>query len=126
MNPLSIRFVKASLIYLALAVTVGLTFTLWPQTIWNHRAMHAHVALLGWVSLFIFGFAYHIIPRLSRRNLYSGRLGTLHFYLANVGVVGLAVSFTLTPHQGWETVRPFALASGLSFALGAYFFVINI
>lgn len=126
MNPLSIRFIKASWVYLALTVTVGLTFTLWPQGIWSHRVMHAHVALLGWVSLFIFGFAYHVIPRISQRNLYSERLATLHFYLANIGIVGLAASFTLIPRRGWDAVQLLAPAAGFSFALGAYFFVINI
>ncbi|MBI5197287.1 MAG: cbb3-type cytochrome c oxidase subunit I [Nitrospirae bacterium] len=125
MNPLSVRFLRASLLYLVLAVTVGLTFTLWPQIIWSHRVRHAHIALLGWVSMFIFGVAYHVVPRISTRTLYSERMGSLHFYLANIGTIGLAACFTVIPHRGWDTVWPFASLSAFLFALGAYLFVVN-
>ena len=89
MNKLSSIFIKTSLIYLAISTVLGLVITIGP----GYSFMHSHFALIGWLSFFVFGLAYEIIPRYSGKPLFSEKLGFIHFWLGNIGVVGLALSY---------------------------------
>jgi len=55
---------------------------------------HAHVNLLGWVEMAIFGALYYVVPRVARRPIHSLRLVKVHFWMHNVGLVGMVVFFT--------------------------------
>jgi cbb3-type cytochrome oxidase subunit 1 len=55
--------------------------------------MHSHFALVGWVSFMVFGLAYESIPRFSSKPLYSRKLGMWQFWLANIGLIGLSLSY---------------------------------
>lgn len=77
MNKLSIIFIKTSLIYLALGTILGVLITIGP----GYSFMHSHLALIGWVTFFIFGTAYEIIPRYSGTPVFSEKLGYIHFWL---------------------------------------------
>lgn len=63
---------------------------------------HTHINLIGWVSMLIFGVAYHIIPRFSGRLIYSRKLAWLHFVFAQAGLIGMAVFFFLNRLQEGE------------------------
>jgi len=89
MNKLSNLFIKASLVYLALSTILGLLITIGP----GYSFMHSHFALIGWVTFFIFGAAYEIIPRYSGIPVFSEKLGIVHFWLGNIGLVGLTLSY---------------------------------
>ncbi len=89
MNELSKIFIKTSLIYFAIGTVIGLLITIGP----GYSFMHSHFTLIGWPSFFIFGLAYEIIPRYSGKPLFSEKLGFIHFWLGNIGVVGLALSY---------------------------------
>ncbi|MBI5919531.1 MAG: cbb3-type cytochrome c oxidase subunit I [Nitrosomonadales bacterium] len=54
---------------------------------------HAHINLLGWVEMAIFGAIYYIIPRLVKRPIYSIRLVKVHFWMHNIGLVGMVILF---------------------------------
>lgn len=60
----------------------------------NHQtlAAHAHLNLLGWVSLFLFGLFYHAHPRLDGRSLARLQVGVWI-----VAVVLVAVGVGLIP-----------------------------
>lgn len=45
------------------------------------RPVHAHLNLLGWVVLSLYGIVYKIYPAMG-----AGKLATVQFYLANLGV----------------------------------------
>jgi hypothetical protein len=79
-----------------------------------------HVNLLGWVSMFIYGVAYHALPRFTGQPLHSPRLVDLHVVLANVGLVGLAVAFAA---QG---AGPFVAFFGVVEAVSGLLFVYNV
>ncbi len=119
-------FLIASLIYLVLGVTIGVVFTLHPGAIGGFMAMHAHINLLGWLSMMVFAVAYHVLPRFSGRALYSERLADLHVILANAGLVGLMISWPLTRYTWSPSVRLIFSVAALCYAVGAYLFVINI
>ncbi len=61
---------------------------------------HGHVNLLGWVEMGIFGSIYYFIPRLVNRPIYSMTLVKVHFWMHNVGLVGMVVLFTLAGSIG--------------------------
>lgn len=55
---------------------------------------HGHINLLGWVEMAIFGAIYYFIPRLVNRPIYSMKLVKIHFWMHNVGLVGMVLLFT--------------------------------
>lgn len=55
---------------------------------------HAHVNLLGWVEMAIFGALYYVVPRVARCPIHSLRLVKVHFWMHNVGLIGMVVFFT--------------------------------
>lgn len=89
MNKLSILFIKTSLVYLALSTILGVLITIGP----GYSFMHSHLVLIGWVTFFIFGAAYEIIPHYSGRAIFSENLGYIQFWLSNIGLIGLALSY---------------------------------
>ncbi len=82
----------------------------------------ALIYLLIGVSL---GLAYHILPRFTGRLLHSPKLAWFHFFLANIGVVGMALFFFLNRYQEGRWQTPLA-ASMILQALGIVLFVYNI
>jgi cytochrome c oxidase cbb3-type subunit 1 len=54
---------------------------------------HAHINLLGWVEMAIFGALYYVVPKIAKRPIYSVRLVKIHFWMHTVGLIGLVVFF---------------------------------
>jgi cbb3-type cytochrome oxidase subunit 1 len=52
-----------------------------------------HVAVLGWVSMAIFGALFQLVPVVFETRLYSERLAWLQFWLHVPGLAGLALGF---------------------------------
>lgn len=61
---------------------------------------HTHINLLGWVEMAIFSALYYVVPVLAKRPIYSVRLVKVHFWMHNIGLVGLVVFFTLAGMVG--------------------------
>ena len=116
----SIAFVAAALCYFTVGILLGVAMAFEPA--WAGRLLlaHVHVNLLGWVSMFIYGVAYHVLPRFSGQPLHSTRLADLHVVLANVGLVGMATGFVL---QG---PGPIVALFGTIEAIGGLLFVYNV
>lgn len=95
MSRITILFIKSSLIYFAIAALVGLDITFMPEHLGAMMPMHAHLMLLGWISMMIYGVAYHILPRFSASPLYSEKLANTQFYFAHIGLIGMAVGFVM-------------------------------
>ncbi|MDX1251967.1 MAG: cbb3-type cytochrome c oxidase subunit I [Gammaproteobacteria bacterium] len=86
---------------------------------------HGHINLLGWVEMAIFGSVYYIIPRLSKRPIYSLKLVKVHFWTHNFGLLGMVVFFVtagimggmasleMTPDEVKTIVRPFMILVGM-------------
>ena len=70
----------------------------------DHSAMpaHAHLNLLGWVSLFLFGLFYHLHPAIDR-----SKIAVVQVCMWIVGTVILAVGVGLT-HTGHDIGDPIA------------------
>lgn len=119
-------FLIASLIYLVLGVTIGVALTIHPGAISRFMAMHAHINLLGWLSMMVFAVAYHVLPRFSGRVLFSERLANTHVILANAGLIGLIITWPLSRYMWTPAIRVIFIAAALCYAVGAYLFVYNI
>ena len=91
-------FVVCSLIYLLLGSVLGLVMAVytgeWQGLEYYLIPSHAHLNLVGWVSMMIFGVLYHILPRFSGRDLYSSKLAWVHFWCAQFGLIGMVVFFS--------------------------------
>lgn len=48
---------------------------------------HGHIQIFGWVSLFIMGVAYHVVPRMKSSTLWNEYLAEISFVLMTVGVL---------------------------------------
>jgi cytochrome c oxidase cbb3-type subunit 1 len=49
---------------------------------------HVHSGALGWVAMISFGALYHMVPILwQKKELYSMKLVSIHFWLASIGIV---------------------------------------
>ena len=114
-------FLKASLTWLALGVTLGATMAAHPEYV-VYRPAHAHMMLLGFVTMMIFGVAYHVIPRFTGFPLHSRRAAGWQWFLANGGLTLMVTGFVLRAHG----LRPGTLvlsSGGILAALSAYTFV---
>ena len=83
-----------------------------------------HANLLGFVSMMIFGVAYHVVPRFTGRGLHEPRLASVHVWVANAGLIGMVGGFVLRVHRP-EGV-PLLVAGALLSTAGAFMFIFNI
>ncbi len=113
-------FVKASLVWLALGVTLGVAMAVHPAWI-AYRPAHMHMNLLGFVTMMIYGVAYHVIPRFTGHALHDRRLAGAHWWVSNAGLALMAAGFVLRVHVG-AAATPLLAAGGVLSALGAYTF----
>ena len=114
-------FVKSSLAWLGLGVTVGVAMAAHP--VWTaYRTAHVHMVQLGFVTMMIYGVAYHVIPRFAGAPLHSRRAATWHWWASNAGLALMVTGFVLRA-GGAATGGTVVLALGGSLsALGAYTF----
>jgi len=61
---------------------------------------HTHINLLGWVEMAIFAAVYFVVPRLVRRPIYSLKLVIVHFWVHNIGLIGMVVFFVMAGVMG--------------------------
>ena len=113
-------FVKASLGWLALGVTLGVAMAVHPP--WTvHRPAHVHMNLLGFVTMMIYGVAYHVLPRFTGHPLHSRRLAGWHWWASNVGLALMVAGFAWRAATGTHGGALLAVGGVLG-ALGAYAF----
>jgi cbb3-type cytochrome oxidase subunit 1 len=117
-------FIRASLLWFAGGVFLGVAMALHPQWI-IYRPAHAHMNVVGFLTMLVFGVGYQLLPRLFGHPLYSRRLAVAHLFLANLGLGGLIVGFVVQP-QAATAGRWLLGAGGAGFALGAVFWVWNL
>jgi heme/copper-type cytochrome/quinol oxidase subunit 1 len=124
MDPFVIRFIRSSLIWLAVGAALGLWMIFDPAVL-AYRPAHMHANLLGFVSMMIFGVAYHVIPRFSGSPLASRRNAGLHVWVANAGLALMVGGFMLRIHEA--AIGGFMLrAGGVLSATGIALFITNI
>ena len=102
-------------------VLVGIAMGIGMAMSQNHSIMpaHAHLNLLGWVSLFLFGIYYERRPRLD-----ASKLALVQVTLWSAGTVVLTVAVAAI-HLGYKAADPLAGVASLvvlaAMLLFAYF-----
>ena len=124
MEPFVRNFIRASLVWFGVGILIGLGMAWWPAEHLVYRPAHAHAHLLGFVSMMIFGVAYHVIPRFAGSPLQSRRLAFIHLWVANLGLAGMIGGWILRGWLGWGT--PLLAVGGALTATGAFLFIYNI
>jgi cbb3-type cytochrome oxidase subunit 1 len=123
MDPFAKSFIRASLLWFVAGITLGLAMAIHPAWV-VYRPAHAHMNLVGFVVMMIFGVGYQMLPRFFGHPIHSRALATAHVWMANLGLAGLVAGFLLAPHIGSRSV-PVTATGGLLWAAGAYGFVYN-
>jgi putative Mn2+ efflux pump MntP len=103
---------KASILCFRAAVLLVVAGMIWGIVMGisqDHSTMpaHAHLNLLGWVSLFLFGIYYHLHPAVDR----SG-LAFLQVWIWIAGTIIMTIGVALV-HSGREIGDPIAAVSSL-------------
>jgi cytochrome c oxidase cbb3-type subunit 1 len=119
-------FIKASIYYLIAGATIGVLMGTRLAVSSELRFVHIHANLLGFISMMIFGVAYHILPRFNARPLKYPNWVPVHFYLMNIGLVGLLIFYMAGGYWG-SGIKSillgfFSIATGISILM----FAINI
>lgn len=113
-------FLKGSLVWLTLGVTLGVAMAVHP--VWTvYRPIHLHLVALGFVGMMIYGVGYHVIPRFAAAPLHSRRAAGWHVYMSNLGLACMVVGFALRAN-GLQFGTVALSVGGTLSALGAYTF----
>ena len=113
-------YLKSSLAWLALGVTLGLAMAVHP--VWTvYRQAHMHMVMLGFVTMMIYGVAYHVIPRFTGHPLHNRRAAGAQWWISNAGLVLMVCGFAARVTSATAGTAVLSLGGTLS-ALGAYIF----
>jgi hypothetical protein len=108
-------FVVASLVYFFLAAALGIWMATTDAPEWVSFA-HIHFNLLGFMAMMIYGVAYFILPRFNGKTIKWPQWVPLHFYAANLGLIGMVATAAERPSAGFTL---FALLNVISVAMFA-------
>jgi cbb3-type cytochrome oxidase subunit 1 len=78
--PVERYFLIISVLYAIFGMAMGIHMGI--QNDFTYAHVHAHINLVGWVSLAVFGIVYKLYPNAGR-----SKLGVIHFIIANLGAI---------------------------------------
>ena len=99
------RFVRLSVIYALIGMSIGIAMAMSGNH--DQTPTHAHINLLGYVSMMLYGLFYQTHPKAA-----EGKLAVAHFWLSNIAMVGIGVGLALT-FGGMPEAEPIAAVSSL-------------
>ncbi len=117
------RYTSASMIYFFIGCILGAAMFLRSGTIYSIMPVHAHINLVGFVSMMIFGVSYHMFPRFAERPLHSIKIASLQFSILNIGLLGMVLVFGLVDRSGmtYRLLLPtFGMILTISFGMYIY------
>lgn len=115
------KFIKSAAVYIILGMILGI----YMAATQDHSQMptHAHLNLLGWVTMGIMGLVYKNWPAVA-----EVKLAKLTYWLAHITVIGLSIGVGLL-YAGMVEYEPIAIISSLialfNMALFAFLFFKN-
>ena len=76
---MSVRFLRIAVVYFVVAISLGLYMGITSN--FTQAPVHAHLNLVGWVSMALFGLIYHAHPVAGET-----KLATWHFWIHNLSL----------------------------------------
>jgi len=116
MNRLGLKFLLLGAIMLTAGVTLGVVMGI--RHDFSLAPVHAHINLVGWASLSLFGIVYKLYPELAR-----SRLASLHFILAAPAAVMFPIGIALSMLYDQPLV---AILAALLWLSGTILFLVQI
>ncbi len=117
-------FIRASVLWFAAGILLGVAMAVYPQWI-IFRPAHAHMNVAGFLTMMVFGVGYQLLPRVFGAPLHSRRLAVAHLYLANIGLAGIVAGFLLQPYRP-VAGRWMLSTGGTLFAIGVVLWAWNL
>ncbi len=115
---MSTRFLKTAVVYFVLAVALGI-YRGATQDL-TQRPVHAHLNLLGWVSMALFGLFYHAFPAAA-----ATALARWHFWIYQLALPPLMAAVAAF-HAGYAAAGPVAGALSTITGIAIVLFAINV
>ena len=115
MTGIARRFIGIGILYALVGMVLGIIMAASGDH--SRFPLHAHVQLVGWVTLALYGLVYHAFPGMAR-----SRLAAFHFWLANAGALILSVGVYIVFAYDIDAVA--AVGSILTITATALFLVI--
>jgi cbb3-type cytochrome oxidase subunit 1 len=115
---MSSRFLKTAVVYFVIAVALGIYMGATQDL--TQRPVHAHLNLLGWVSMALFGLIYHAHPAAA-----GTALARWHFWIHQLGVPALMVAVWVV-HAGNAAADPVAGVLSIIVGVGIVLFAVNV
>jgi hypothetical protein len=109
------RFILVSILYAIAGMTLGIIMGMHKDFSLMH--LHAHINLIGWVAMAIFGLIYKAFPQMA-----ASKIGTVHFYLANIGAAIQLVGIYLVLTSGFE---PAIIIGSMITVISIFVFLVN-
>ncbi len=125
MSPYMKRFVLASLFYLGLAAAFGMFNSVFGLT-YSSVFAHTHFSLLGFMAMIVFGIGYFILPRFNGTDLKFPGWVPVHFWLANISLIGMVVFRGLSVETGTDAYAALFILFASMQAVSLMMFVINV
>lgn len=129
MPPITRWFLKASFLYLVIALLLNLLIALAPITGWemaSYNPVFFHLFLVGWVTNMIIGVGTWMFPKKSREQPRGpDSLNWAVFALLNLGLLLRAISEPASGPDASALIKGLLLTSAVSQWVGAMLFVFN-
>ena len=119
-------FVLSAILYLLAGVLLGLGFTVGVLDPLAGKFVHIHIGLLGFMAMFIYGLAYHVLPRFNAKPIRRQYLVAAHYYLVNAGLIGMVVFGYMDGMYGGDLIHTGFLVSSMMEVSGILLFAYNL
>jgi cbb3-type cytochrome oxidase subunit 1 len=110
--------IKIASIYFVVGVCFGMFMSITHK--FEFASVHAHINLVGWVSLALAGLVYSVFPKAA-----DSRLGKFHFWLHNIGLPIMMISLFLLV-SGVPNTEPIVAVGGTVTAIAVVLFMLNV
>lgn len=126
MEPVVVWYLRMSVVYFVAGTIIGFGLLLWPSESGYYIPVHVHLNLLGFMSMMIYGVGYHILPRFSGRQIHSPQIMKVQFWLANAGLIGMAISWPFAIRGNGSFAESILILSSLLSVVSIVLFAYNI
>jgi len=116
---MTVNYIKLAVVYFIIAILLGLSMGIMQD--FSFTSVHAHLNLLGWVTLALFGVIYHCFPQAAETSL-----AKIHFWLHNIGLPVMQGSLFFSILTGTDTLLPLTIIGSILIIIGAFLFLMNV